>query len=58
MDLSVKVATGLAGLLDGIIVDETLEAEAPSHVMAGAIRQAIQIPRTGVFCRDLHKPVW
>jgi hypothetical protein len=31
MDCSVNVATSLAGLLDGIIVDESLEAEAKAH---------------------------
>src|SRR6266404_4277365 len=31
MDCSVNVATGLAGLLDGIIVDEELENEAKRH---------------------------
>ena len=31
MDCSVNVATSLAGLLDGIIVDESLEAEATAH---------------------------
>ena len=31
MDCSVNVATSLAGLLDGIIVDESLETEAKAH---------------------------
>jgi hypothetical protein len=31
MDCSVNVATSLAGLLDGIIVDESLEGEAKAH---------------------------
>jgi hypothetical protein len=31
MDCSVNVATSLAGILDGIIVEETLEAEAKAH---------------------------
>jgi hypothetical protein len=31
MDCSVNVATSLAGILDGIIIDETLEAAAKSH---------------------------
>lgn len=31
MDLSVNVATSLAGLLDGVIIDESLEAEARAH---------------------------
>jgi hypothetical protein len=31
MDCSVNVATSLAGLFDGIIVDESLEAEAQAH---------------------------
>ena len=31
MDCSVNVATSLAGLLDGIIVDEELEKEAKAH---------------------------
>jgi hypothetical protein len=31
MDCSVNVATSLAGLLDGIIVDESIEAEAKQH---------------------------
>lgn len=31
MDCSVNVATSLAGLLDGIIVDETLEGQARAH---------------------------
>jgi hypothetical protein len=34
MDCSVNVATSLAGLLDGIIVDESLEAEARAHGLA------------------------
>lgn len=31
MDLSVNVATSLAGLLDGVLVDESLEKEARAH---------------------------
>lgn len=31
MDLSVNVATSLAGLLDGILIDESLEAQAKEH---------------------------
>ncbi|MDR3638613.1 MAG: GxGYxYP family putative glycoside hydrolase [Isosphaeraceae bacterium] len=34
MDLSVNVATSLAGLLDAIIVDESLEADAQRHGLA------------------------
>jgi hypothetical protein len=31
MDLSVNVASSMAGLLDGILIDESLEAEAKAH---------------------------
>jgi hypothetical protein len=31
MDLSVNVATNLAGLLDGVLIDESLEAQAKAH---------------------------
>src|SRR5205823_3686722 len=31
MDLSVNVATSLAGLLDGILIDESLQAQAKKH---------------------------
>src|SRR5208337_4282241 len=52
MDCSVNVATSLAGLLDGIIVDERLEAEAKQH---GLKMLADVRGKTQAWCFDTYR---
>jgi hypothetical protein len=52
MDCSVNVATSLAGLLDGIIVEETLEPEAKAH----GLRMLLDVrDKTQAWCFDTYK---
>lgn len=52
MDLSANVATSLAGLLDGVLVDESLEPEARRH---GLTLLADVRDRTQQWCFDTYK---
>lgn len=52
MDLSVNVATSLAGLLDGILIDERLEAEARAH---GLERLADARGKGQAWCFETYK---
>jgi hypothetical protein len=52
VDCSVNVATSLAGILDGIIVDEALEAEAQQH----GLKRLIDVRnKTQVWCFETYK---
>jgi hypothetical protein len=52
MDLSVNVATSLAGLLDGILIDQSLEATAKEHGLE-LLLDARQ--RTQAWCFETYK---
>jgi hypothetical protein len=52
MDCSVNVATSLAGLLDGIIVDESLEAEAKAHGLTMLLDAR---DKTQAWCFETYK---
>ncbi|MGD0651669.1 MAG: hypothetical protein ABSA97_11120 [Verrucomicrobiia bacterium] len=52
MDCSVNVATSLAGLLDGIIVDENLESEAKTH----GLKMLLDVrDKTQAWCFETYK---
>jgi hypothetical protein len=52
MDCSVNVATSLAGLLDGIIVDESLEKEAKAH----GLKMLMDVRgKTQAWCFETYK---
>jgi hypothetical protein len=52
MDCSVNVATSLAGLLDGIIVDESLEGEAKAH----GLKMLMDVrDKTQAWCFETYK---
>jgi hypothetical protein len=52
IDCSVNVATSLAGILDGIIVDESLEAQAQQH----GLKRLIDVRnKTQAWCFDTYK---
>ena len=55
MDCSVNVATSLAGIVDGIIVDEKLEPEAKAHGLTTADRCTRQ--DSGMVLRELQRSV-
>ncbi|MCC7376748.1 MAG: hypothetical protein IT581_18960 [Verrucomicrobiales bacterium] len=52
MDCSVNVATSLAGFLDGIIVDESLEAEAKAHGLTNLVDVR---DKTQAWCFETYK---
>ena len=52
MDCSVNVATSLAGLLDGIIVDESLEGEAKAHGLTMLLDAR---DKTQAWCFETYK---
>lgn len=68
MDQSINVATSLAGLLDGVLIEERLEAEAQAHglkLLADARRETLstvwekhqsQFSRRILCCQDPLKP--
>jgi hypothetical protein len=52
MDCSVNVATSLAGILDGIMVDESLEAQAQQH----GLKRLIDVrDKTQAWCFETYK---
>ena len=52
MDCSVNVATSLAGLLDGIIVDESIEGEAKQH----GLKMLVDVRgKTQAWCFETYK---
>jgi hypothetical protein len=52
MDLSVNVATSLAGILDGVIVEESLEADARAH---GLERLLDARDKTQAWCFETYR---
>jgi len=52
MDLSVNVATSLAGVLDGILIDQSLEEEAGKHNLKLLLDAR---DKTQVWCLQNHK---
>src|SRR5439155_13022999 len=52
MDRSVNVATSLAGLLDGILIDESLEAQARCHALKMLLDAR---DRTQAWCFETYR---